>query len=178
MSDVLFYILSFGILFFAIIVVTIKNLLHAALALISTLFLTGVLYIGLHAEFVAVAQVLVYIGGVVIFIVFTIFLTSKLGERPAMPGFFSKIFGVLCAGQLIVFAFVFTRVLPVGELKSGERIADLETIGQRLLDTRLGGFIVPFEIISVLLLSALIGAVALARKEPEHKVKTQSEQAS
>lgn len=171
MIDAVFYLLTFLIIFFAFLVVTVRNLLHAALALIACLFFTAGLYILLHAEFVAVAQVLVYVGGVVILIVYTIFLTTRLGERFSRPLLFNKAIAFLVVVEMVVFIIYLYRKLPyvVAETAAGGTVR-LREVGIRFLDTGPDGFIVPFEIVSVLLLAVLIGAVTIARKEEIDRV--------
>lgn len=169
MSEVFFYLLAALMIAFAICVVTVKNILYAALALISTFFITAILYLMLQAEFVAIAQVLVYIGGVVIFIVFAILLTSRLGEAhlASSPG--KKLFGVIIAGGLLLFFAGAIRHGSAALQRAGSHsdTAALDAVGIRLLQVDGSGFIVPFEIISILLLSAMIGAIVIARRDPK-----------
>ena len=80
MSDIIFYVVAFAMVATAVAVVLAKNLLQSAVFLIFSFIGTAVLYLLLHAEFNAMAQIMVYAGGVVIFVIFTILLTSHLGE--------------------------------------------------------------------------------------------------
>ena len=108
--DLAFYAVAFIILVTAVCTVAVKNILQSAVFLIFSFVATAILYLLLHAEFTALAQVMVYVGGVVIFVVFTILLTSRLGED---------------------------------------------------------GFVIPFEVVSILLLMTLICAITIARKGKE-----------
>ena len=165
MLDISFYILAVLMTTMAILVVTVKNLLHAALALVSALFLSAALYIMLHAEFVAIAQVMVYVGGIVIFMIFSILLTTQLGEKAEKPGVFTIITALVSS---VLFFFILNKGLSgtfVIKEKLPEQTANLREFGIRLMTTELGGFIVPFEIISLLLLSALVGAIVIAKKD-------------
>jgi NADH-quinone oxidoreductase subunit J len=135
------------------------------MALIATLFGTAILYLLQNAEFVALAQVMVYIGGVVIFAVFTILLTTNLGEKEMAVSNGRKGFAALLSGGL---AWLFIRLMLSTEGLGGaaqDGYATAATIGTRMLRFDSEGFIVPFEVISVLLLAAMIGAVVLARKD-------------
>ena len=79
--DIAFYAVAFIILVTAVCTVAVKNILQSAVFLIFSFVATAILYLLLHAEFTALAQVMVYVGGVVIFVVFTILLTSRLFVR-------------------------------------------------------------------------------------------------
>lgn len=168
-QDLLFYIDAALIIGCALFAVNLRHLLHAALALMMSLFCTAGLFILLQAEFAALVQIMVYIGGVVIFIVYTILLTAHLGED--LPR--STVTQRLGAGALALLSaaallFILWRTkaatTPVGHVIPGEEAGGIQTIGRRLLSYASDGFVIPFEIVSLLLLAALIGAVAIARK--------------
>ena len=106
--DLAFYLVAFIILVTAVCTVAVKNILQSAVFLIFSFVATAILYLLLHAEFTALAQVMVYIGGVVIFVVFTILLTSHLGE----DAFAVKIPRVFAAFALsITFVLVMVKCL-------------------------------------------------------------------
>jgi NADH-quinone oxidoreductase subunit J len=171
-SDVMFYLVAFFMVVCAIATVSVKNILHSAIGLIATFFCTAILYLLLRAEFLAIAQVLVYIGGVVIFVVFTILLTSQLGEKALLTGKVRH--GLAVVFALLFFATMAHLVLkvpaPVGEATATAGYASMATFGQRLLSAERSGFIIPFEAISLLLLASLIGAITIARKPHEDKI--------
>jgi len=165
LQDSLFYLFSTAIVVFSLLVVTLRNLLHSALALIAAFGVTAGLYILLHAEFVAAAQVMVYIGGIVIFIVFAILLTTKLGEKHLSSNALIKGASVFIAtGVFIPLALFFYQAKLTESIATSDESGSLEAIGLRLMNIGTEGFIVPFEIISVLLLAAVIGAITVARK--------------
>ncbi|SHI29122.1 NADH dehydrogenase subunit J [Fibrobacter sp. UWP2] len=168
--DIAFYAVSIAMIIMAVMTVAVKNILQSAIFLIFSFVGTAILYLLLHAEFVALAQIMVYIGGVVIFVVFTILLTSHLGEdafSTKIPRFF--------AAFTISISFVFVMIkciLPIPDLASGtsnapEGFAGLEPFAMRLLGYGPDGFIIPFEIVSILLLMTLICAITIARKTKE-----------
>ena len=165
--DIAFYAVAIVMLVTAVFTVAVKNILQSAVALIFSFVATAILYLLLHAEFIALAQVMVYVGGVVIFVVFTILLTSHLGE----DAFSTKIPRIFAAFALsIAFVFVMVKcILPVESLSSGvvrapEGYSGLEQFSLRLLGYGPDGFIIPFEVVSVLLLMTLICAITVARK--------------
>lgn len=168
--DIAFYVVAFVILATAVCCVAVKNILQSAVFLIFSFVATAILYLLLHAEFIALAQVMVYVGGVVIFVVFTILLTSHLGE----DAFSTKIPRIFAAFALsIAFVFVMVKcILPTPELASGivnspANYSSLEQFALRLLGYGENGFIIPFEVVSVLLLMTLICAITVARKSKD-----------
>ena len=168
--DLAFYAVAFIILVTAVCTVAVKNILQSAVFLIFSFVTTAILYLLLHAEFIALAQVMVYVGGVVIFVVFTILLTSHLGE----DAFSTKMPRIFAAFALsLAFVFVMIKcILPVKMLSSGvvtapEGYSGLEQFALRLLGYGPDGSIIPFEVVSVLLLMTLICAITVARKSKD-----------
>lgn len=168
-ADIGFYLVALAMLLSAIWAVTASNVLHSAMALIGCFFGTAILYLMLSAEFIAVAQVLVYIGGVVIFVIFTILLTTRLGEKAEIaPGMRKLLALALSATMLGTFLHALYRAGYLVNTKKAVASADfasIQKIGYRFLDPGANGFLVPFEIISLLLLISVIGAIVIARKE-------------
>lgn len=168
--DIAFYAVAIVMLVTAVFTVAVKNILQSAVFLIFSFVTTAILYLLLHAEFIALAQVMVYVGGVVIFVVFTILLTSHLGE----DAFSTKIPRIFAAFALsLAFVFIMIKcILPVKMLSSGvvtapEGYSGLEQFALRLLGYGPDGFIIPFEVVSVLLLMTLICAITVARKSKD-----------
>jgi NADH-quinone oxidoreductase subunit J len=168
-KDVFFYITAIVMVAGALLTVLVKNILHSAITLICTFFGSAILYFLLSAEFVAVAQVMVYIGGVVVFIVFAILLTSHLGEKILETSKLRKALAV--SFSLIVAVLAVTLLKEIGETvqTATEDFASLSEIGKRLLSPSNSGFLLPFEAISLLLMISLIGAVTIARTSKEDK---------
>ncbi len=168
MHDFLFYGLAGLLVLSSLLVVILPNLLHGAISLIGSFFVTAALYILLQMEFVALAQIMVYIGGIVVFILIIILLTTRLGEESLAPGPGQKVWGLAISGALggLIFYLVIDSIQPENvAMQADEEAGGLEQIGLRLLDTTSDGFIVPFEIVSVLLFISLVGAVVIARKD-------------
>lgn len=164
----LFWTLATLIVASSFIAVTSGNLLRAAVSLMASFFCTAALFIFLKSEFIAVAHVLVYIGGIIIFIVFAILLTSHLGEtHPKFPLFLRILSALLSAAVLTAFAWFFfvPQVYEKVSSQASHVPVTLRELGIRLLSPGVGGWLLPFELISVLLLAAMIGAIVIARKE-------------
>ncbi len=166
--DLVFFFLAVLILGCGFVVVYSKNIVHSGFSLLGTFAGTAGLYGLLSAHFVAAAQVLVYVGGVLIVILFAIMLTRGIQEakasNPSTGLIPASIAGLVVASMLIVIAVSFpwkTKALT-------EAASTVPQIGHALLDT----YLIPFEILSVLLLAALVGAVMLVRKE----IKSDSEE--
>ncbi len=170
MSDLLFFILSATLVVLSLLAVSVPNLLHGAIALIGSFFMTAAIYIMLQLEFMALAQVLLYIGGIIIFMLIIILLTTGLGEEnrhKVAPG--RRMNGFLVAFALLTGLLLTVAKKPFGIIQDATHHAapvTMDDIGIRLLSKE-GGYIVPFEIISLLLLVALVGAVVIARKDPD-----------
>jgi len=160
MQSVIFAILAGITLGSALMVVTSRNLLHCALWLIVSFFGIAGIFVLLQAEFLAVVQVLVYIGAIAMLIIFAIMLTRRIMD-PQLPRFNSQwgLVGGFAALLFVGLAAVVTRVgWPVA---AGEVPAD--AIAQLGADF-VGVYAVPFEIASVLLVVAMIGAIIIARE--------------
>lgn len=166
-SDIMFYAVAAAMIIAALITITAKNLLQSAVFLIVSFIGTAILYLMLHAEFIAMAQIMVYAGGVVIFVIFTILLTSHLGESSLnikVPRNFIAI--ALSAGLLftLVRFLLKAKDIQVATPTASSDYASLPSLALRLLSADPSGFIIPFELISFILLVALICAITIARK--------------
>jgi len=160
MQSVIFIILAIITIVSALMVVTSRNLLHSALWLIVSFFGIAGVFILLQAEFLAVAQVLIYIGAIAMLIIFAIMLTRRIMD-PQQPRFNSQwgLVGGFAALLFVGLAAVVTRVAwPVA---AGEVPAD--AIAQLGVDF-VGVYAVPFEVASVLLVVAMIGSIIIARE--------------
>jgi NADH-quinone oxidoreductase subunit J len=160
MQAVIFVLLAVITLGAAVMVVTSRNLLHSALWLIVSFFGIAGVFILLHAEFLAVVQVLVYVGAISMLIIFAIMLTRRIMD-PAQPRFNNQ-WGLVAGFAALLFvglAAVATRVTwPV---VAGAVPADVIA---RLGADFVGVYAVPFEVASVLLVAAMIGAIIIARE--------------
>jgi NADH-quinone oxidoreductase subunit J len=157
-----FLVVALLVVFAGFRVVTAKNLVHAALSLVATLGGTAALFLMLSAEFVAWVLVLVYIGAVIVLFLFGIMITRAPtgrdegldAERKVWPAILSLATFVILAWSSIE-AFGVETVNDLGEPTS------TEVIGKALL----GRYVVPFEVVSFVLLAALIGGITIARRD-------------
>ena len=164
-SDLMFFILAGMILFFSVMTVTTRRILRAAVYLLFVLISTAGLYFMLNYNFLAAVQLTVYAGGIVVLIIFSILLTSHISERAVVAGWKQNLLSALSvvAGATLtlitIFKFTFTAS---PEPAGGSTVKD---IGTALVYYGENGFALPFEVISILLLAAMIGAIIVARKE-------------
>ena len=146
----------------AVWVVVSPNLVHSAVSLLFTLFGVAGLYVFLFADFLAATQVVIYVGGILVLIIFGVMLTNKI-DKPVIESVSSnKIIGVLIS------SFIFT-ILSIVVIQTKWPIIDTATSGPSTVELIgrliLGKYLLPFELISILLLAALVGAALLARKK-------------
>ena len=160
MAENLFLIISSFIIASAFWVVFSPNLIHSAVSLLFTLFGTAGLYIYLYADFIAATQVVIYVGGILVLIIFGVMLTNKI-ETPSIAASSKNQF-IGGAGAFIIFVMqagiIFNTQWNIGNVQS--RDDTVATIGKLLLNE----YLLPFEIVSILLLSALVGAALLSRR--------------
>jgi NADH-quinone oxidoreductase subunit J len=142
-------------------VVTTQNVVRAALYLVIVLAGVAAIYILLAAEFVAIVQVLVYIGAIVVLFLFGIMLTRAPVGRDTGLDNDQRLVGVLVAlGLLGLLSWVLSDGFGTTKIPKTS-IIRTAAIG----DSILGPYVIPFEVVSVLLLAALVGAVAIARRD-------------
>lgn len=155
-----FVVISAWVLLAALYVVTTRNVVRAAYALLAALFGIAGLYVLLAADFLAAAQVLIYVGGVNILIIFGVMLTEHLGRVPFRLVNFN-VLPALAAAGLIAFALVLGILIYPWPASLAAYAPTSAELGRMFLTK----YLLPFEVASVLLLVVLIGAVAVARKE-------------
>ncbi len=158
---VVFYVLSALTLAGAALVAFVRNILYSALGLLAALLGAGSLYVLLSADFVAVAQLLVYVGGVMVLVLFAVMLTSKITEVNVSNTSIGLFGGLLLLVAMAPVLVAVAWLTPWRTITPGPLAPTTEAIGDALL-TR---WLLPFEIASLVLLATLIGAVVVARKE-------------
>ncbi|HEY4569662.1 MAG TPA: NADH-quinone oxidoreductase subunit J [Kribbella sp.] len=163
MTTVLFSVAGIVAVVAAVIVVVSRRIVHAALWLVVALGAVAGCFGALHAEFVALVQILVYVGAIVVLVLFALMLT-KAPTNP-LPGLttarspFAAVVATVLAlilGLGVVLAFGNEKVKPV-------RDGSAHAVGTQVFTT----WVLPFEVLSVLLLAALIGAIALSQRKKE-----------
>lgn len=165
-QNVFFYVIAAAMAFSAIRVVTVKNVVHAAMYLVMVLAGVGAQFILLASEFVAATQVLVYIGAVVVLVLFGVMLTrAKLGQDVNLTNdywWLGAVAAVMVFGVMAYSLLDYYGDEPLDTAGAESQLVD--NTGQ-VSDAIFSQYVVPFEVISVLLLGALVGAIVLARKD-------------
>jgi NADH-quinone oxidoreductase subunit J len=169
-SVIIFYCIAAFILAAAVLSVTTTRIFRSAIWLLFCLMGVGALYFWMDLQFIAAVQIIVYVGGIVVLIIFSIFLTQQSGKKmPAPAGgkslyaLLATLFGIGLTASLI-YQHHFTASEPPAAFT-----ADVAQVGEQMLSTTEHGYVLPFEVISVLLLAAMIGCIVIAMKEPAHK---------
>lgn len=158
----LFIFLSFLAIFFALRVVSTKNPIHSVLYLVLTFFAIAGHYILLNAQFLAVVHIIVYAGAIMVLFLFVIMLLNLNKETEPHKSIWLKSSAVVASGLLFI--------VLVGALKGAEAIHTTNTFNsnigliENLGMTLFNEFLLPFELASILLLAAMVGAVMLGKK--------------
>ena len=160
MAENLFLIIAALVIASAFWVVFSPNLIHSAVSLLFTLFSTAGLYIFLYADFIAATQVVIYVGGILVLIIFGVMLTSKIETPSIAASSKNQFIGGMGAFAIFVIqaGIIFNSQWHIGNVQSAD--STVATIGKLLLNE----YLLPFEIVSILLLAALMGAALLSRR--------------
>ncbi|MCK6503768.1 NADH-quinone oxidoreductase subunit J [Myxococcota bacterium] len=165
LQAVIFYTLAIAAVIAGVVVVTRRNPISAALALVVAFFFQAALYVLLDAHFVAVTQVLVYAGAIMVLFVFVIMLLNLRGDQGAalpQPSARAQV-GLAVAGLVgtgLVTSLDALRRVDMGPAAEG--FGTIQQVGGLIFD---GTYLLPFEVASVLLTVAMVGAVVLAKRE-------------
>lgn len=162
--QIIFYIIAAFILVTALLAVTTRRIFRAAIWLLFSLVGIAGLFFWMDVEFIAAVQIVVYVGGIVVLIIFSIFLTQQSGSEMKQPKLSSTIFSVLAA--VFGFGLFYTLISQYNFQPATGKVfsVDVGEIGTQLLSTTKHGFILPFEVVSILLLAAMIGCIVIAMK--------------
>ncbi len=167
MQSILFFALAILTIVFSVLTVTTKRIIRAATYLLFVLFGTAGLYFLLGFTFLGAVQVMVYAGGIVVLYVFSIFLTSESNESGDKTQLSKKIAALITtlAGAAIVLFILLTHGFTAAVLGApSEDTISMEQIGLQMLSSDKFGYLLPFEVVSVLLLACIVGGLVIARK--------------
>ena len=168
-NAIAFYVISALILGFALLVVTTKNTVHAVLYLVLNFLAVAALYVLLTAQFIAMIQILVYVGGIVVLYLFVVMLVNlkrqpedhSAPQRQPWLGFAVSVAVLVQLGAIFVWGGEGTPVDPHTMQNTDLAVNNVERIGMLLYTD----FLIPFEVASMLLLVAMVGAIILAKRE-------------
>ncbi|WP_395625667.1 NADH-quinone oxidoreductase subunit J [Daejeonella sp.] len=163
MSISLFYFVAFLSIFFALLVVFAKNPVHSVLYLIVTFFTFTIHYILLNAQFLAIVNFIVYMGAIMVLFLFVLMLLNLNEGSIGSKSNLLKMVGVIAGMCLIITLVGSAKVLNASDplILQTQDLGLVKNLGKVLFSK----FLLPFEISSILLLSAMVGSVLLAKKE-------------
>ena len=160
-STLIFFVLATLLVVSSLMVVFLRNVVHCAMALVAALMIIAIYFVTLQAPMVGVLQVLVYAGAIMVLFLFVIMLLNPMtSEQPRRAWWtLGTLLALLLAGALVP---MLTKSEPAGDpLAATELFGSPEMLAKSLFND----FVLPFEIASVLLLVAIVGAVVLAKRE-------------
>lgn len=161
----LFYFVALLSVFFALMVIFAKNPVHSVLYLIITFFTFTIHYILLNAQFLAVVNFIVYMGAILVLFLHVLMYMNLNNEGSEMKSMLMKVAGVIAGMCLLITLIGSMKTLAVSDpvLLENADLGLVKNLGKVLFSE----FLLPFEVSSILLLSAMVGAVLLAKKEPK-----------
>jgi NADH-quinone oxidoreductase subunit J len=159
--DVVFFVLAALTVLSACVVAGSRNIVYSGFALIFTFLGVAGLYVQLAADFLAAMQVLVYVGGITVVILFAVMLTRDIAQATGTNPILNRPASLLAAAGV----FAMSLVLILGSDWPLRSAVDYPPMSAPLGRALLGKYLLPFEVASLLLLGALIGAVIIARRE-------------
>jgi NADH-quinone oxidoreductase subunit J len=165
-SAIIFYCISAFILGSGLLAVTTRKIFRSAIWLLFSLIGIAALYFWMQVEFIAAVQIVVYVGGIVVLIIFSVFLTQKSGDEMPKPVMSRTIFSILAALFGLVFTYRLIDQYGFQQTPSKPFVVSVSDIGMQMLSTTEHGYVLPFEVVSMLLLASMIGCIVIAMKSP------------
>lgn len=161
-STIIFYMLAAFTLVSAVLAVSTRQIFRAAIFLLFSLIGVAGFYFWMQYEFIAAVQIVVYVGGITVLIIFSIFLTQQAGEKMPKQKIRQQIFSALTA--FCGFALIMIQLLQHTFTGTTNQAVEpgVENIGSQMLSINNGGYALPFEVVSILLLAALVGCIVIA----------------
>lgn len=163
-----FYFIAFLSVFFSILVISARNPVHSILYLILTFFTFTIHYILLNAQFLAIVNFIVYMGAILVLFLYTLMLMNLNKDSEPVKSNIVKIAAVFGGGCLLVTIVASLKTLGVSNpvILQNPGLGLVKNLGKILFNE----FLLPFEVSSLLLLSAMVGAVLLATKDKQPKI--------
>ena len=160
-----FYFIAFLSIFFSILVITAKNPVHSILYLVLTFFTFTIHYILMNAQFLAVVNFIVYMGAILVLFLYTLMLINLNKESEPRKSSLVKFAAVIGGGCFLVTIVAALKAFKVSQpvILSDPNLGLVKNLGKILFNE----YLLPFEVSSILLLSAMVGAVLLATKDPK-----------
>ena len=163
-NQIMFFLFSAVIIVCSILTVTSRRILRAATYLLFVLVSSAGLYFMLNYQFLAAVQLTLYARGIVVLIIFSILLTSQISQKFESVGWKKSIFSAIAsiAGALVTIITILD--FNFSATNEAAREVDMHLIGNSLLSVGKDGYALPFEVITILLLAAMVAAIVIAKK--------------
>jgi NADH-quinone oxidoreductase subunit J len=163
MERIIFYILSFIIVGFAIASVTSRKILRAVVYLLFVLIGVAGFYFLIGYNYLAAIQLTVYAGGVIVLFILSVLLIHQIDNKMEVASLARRgIVGIVClAGSGVTLSAIWSYPFPLPE--NSARVTEVASIGKGMLSYGAGGYILPFEVITILLLAVIIGAIIVSK---------------
>ncbi|MCX6325854.1 MAG: NADH-quinone oxidoreductase subunit J [Bacteroidia bacterium] len=162
-NQIMFILFSAMIIVFSVLTVTSRKILRAAIYLLFVLVSTSGLYFMLNYQFLAAVQLTLYAGGIVVLIIFSILLTSHLSKKFEHSGWKKNIFSAIASLAGAILSIITILDYKFSATSEVAKEVDMRLIGKSLLSVDYDGYVLPFEVISILLLAAMIAAIVVAK---------------
>ncbi len=164
LNQIIFILFAAIVVVFSILTVTSRRILRAAVSLLFVLVSTGGLYFMLDFAFLAAVQLALYAGGVVVLIIFSILLTHHISQKMDALEIKKSVFSAIAVlfGMVLTITTILQYSFEATNLAAAS--VDMNFIGNSLLSYGVDGYVLPFEVISILLLAAMIAAIIIAKK--------------
>lgn len=163
-NQIMFILFSAMIIIFSVLTVTTRKILRAAVYLLFVLVSTSGLYFMLNYQFLAGVQLTLYAGGIVVLIIFSVLLTSHISQKFEPYGLKKTAFSALAAIAGAILSIITILDYNFSATTEAAKEIDMREIGLSLLSVDKDGYVLPFEVISILLLAAMIASIVVAKK--------------
>jgi NADH-quinone oxidoreductase subunit J len=168
-NQIMFILFSAMIIVFSVLTVTSRKILRAAVYLLFVLVSTSGLYFLLNYQFLAAVQLTLYAGGIVVLIIFSILLTSHISQKFEPYELKKSVFSAIAVVAGAVLSIITILDYSFSATSEAAKEVDMRLIGKSLLSVEYDGYVLPFEVISVLLLAAMVAAIVVAKKSGPEK---------
>jgi len=163
-NQIMFILFAAMIAVFSVLTVTSRKILRAAVYLLFVLVSTSGLYFMLNYQFLAAVQLTLYAGGIVVLIIFSILLTSHISQKFEAAELKKTIFSAIASVTGAILSIITILDYNFSATTKAAAEIDMKLIGRSLLSVGNDGYVLPFEVISILLLAAMIAAIVVAKK--------------
>jgi NADH-quinone oxidoreductase subunit J len=173
-NQIMFILFSVMIIVFSILTVTSRRILRAAVFLLFVLVSTAGLYFMLNYQFLAAVQLTLYAGGIVVLIIFSILLTSHISQKFEPVELKKTIFSALASLAGAILCIITILDFKFSATTEAAKEVNMRLIGKSLLSVDNDGYVLPFEVISILLIAAMVAAIVVAKKGGPKKSQSQT----